>query len=403
MKILVLAGGADQIALIEELKQRNHEVILLDYLPNPPAKKYVDKHIQESTLDVDKVREAAIVENADMVVTACTDQALLTVAKVSEDLHLPCYISYDKALAVTNKKYMKEKMTATGIPTSRYHILQSVEEVCKINDLTFPLVVKPVDCNSSKGVIKVENFSGLSEPLSKAIQLSRTSSAIVEEYKDGIEISSDFYVKNTVPVFLSATYSTKIKGTNGFTINGSVYPVITEEGKKEITEIAAKIISSFDLKDTPLLIQTVLSRGKFYVIEFSARMGGGSKYRLIEQISGVNIMSKFVDLILGESPEFNPIVNTNFIRMIYIYCFNGVVSAINGLDGLIDNGTVVDFFQYKPIGAHIEKAETSSDRVLGLLVEAPSEKAMVDKVSKINGELSILNEVGQDIMMHNLL
>ena len=38
MKILVLAGGFDQIALINELKNRNHDVILADYFPNPPAK-----------------------------------------------------------------------------------------------------------------------------------------------------------------------------------------------------------------------------------------------------------------------------------------------------------------------------------------------------------------------------
>ena len=37
MKILVLAGGFDQIALIEELKQRGHDVYLADYLDSPPA------------------------------------------------------------------------------------------------------------------------------------------------------------------------------------------------------------------------------------------------------------------------------------------------------------------------------------------------------------------------------
>ena len=44
MKILVLAGGSDQIALINELKSRGHEVVLVDYFDNPPAKSYADKH-----------------------------------------------------------------------------------------------------------------------------------------------------------------------------------------------------------------------------------------------------------------------------------------------------------------------------------------------------------------------
>lgn len=103
MKILVLAGGFDQIALINELKNRNHDVILADYFPNPPAKKYAHKHYQVSTLDEDAIFNLAKKENVDLLTTACTDQALLTVAKVSEKLNLPCYISYETALNVTNK------------------------------------------------------------------------------------------------------------------------------------------------------------------------------------------------------------------------------------------------------------------------------------------------------------
>ena len=39
MNILVLAGGADQIALIQELRSRNvQNIVLIDYYENPPAK-----------------------------------------------------------------------------------------------------------------------------------------------------------------------------------------------------------------------------------------------------------------------------------------------------------------------------------------------------------------------------
>ena len=110
MRIVVLAGGADQIALINELRKRGHYVVLVDYFDFPPAKPYADEHIVASTLDVDRVRQIAIDVKADLVCTACTDQALLTVANVSEQLGLPCYISYKDALNVTNKSYMKKRM-----------------------------------------------------------------------------------------------------------------------------------------------------------------------------------------------------------------------------------------------------------------------------------------------------
>ena len=89
MKALVLAGGYPQIALINELKSRGAYVCLADYYKEPVAKKYADKFYQVSTLDVDAIRDVAKKEEVDFLITACTDQALLTVARVSEDLGLP--------------------------------------------------------------------------------------------------------------------------------------------------------------------------------------------------------------------------------------------------------------------------------------------------------------------------
>ena len=88
MKVLVLAGGYDQIKLIQELDSRGYEVVLVDYFENPPAKEYVSRHYMESTLDVEKVKEIAVSENVELILTACTDQALYTMAKVSEEMGL---------------------------------------------------------------------------------------------------------------------------------------------------------------------------------------------------------------------------------------------------------------------------------------------------------------------------
>ena len=179
MKILVLAGGADQIALINEFKARGHETILVDYFENPPARPYADKHIVASTLDVERVKEIAIDQKVDLITTACTDQALLTVANVSEQLGLPCYLSYQTGLNVTNKSYMKNVLLANNIPTAKFVILDKVD-LDAVKDFSLPLVVKPVDCNSSKGVKRIDDIADITKYLEEAIKLSRSKKAIVE-------------------------------------------------------------------------------------------------------------------------------------------------------------------------------------------------------------------------------
>lgn len=403
MRIVVLAGGSDQIALINELRGRGHYVILVDYFECPPAKPYADEHIVASTLDVERVKEIAQEKEADLVCTACTDQALLTVANVSEQLGLPCYISYKTALNVTNKSYMKHRMLESGIPTSRFVILDRSDDLAKIEDFKFPLVVKPVDCNSSKGVVRVADDQELKSALEKAIGFSRTGTAVVEEFKEGVEVSADFYVQDGKAIYLSATSSLKIRNRKSFTIMSSVYPVVDDAQKLRITEIASQIASAFGLNNCPLLIQMIVGKEDINVIEFSARMGGGSKYYLIQVLSGVDIMSRYVDLILGGKPAVEPVEQVRFCRANYIYCNPGVMDRVEGLDRLKEEGLIREYFIYKSSGMKITAAETSGDRAAGYIVTADSEEELLRRISEADPSIKVLTPEGEDIMIHNLV
>ena len=163
MRILVLAGGYDQIALIDELKRYGHEIILEDYLENPPAKRAADKFFRISTLDEMATCRLAQKEKVELITTACTDQALLTVARVSEKLGLPSYLSAETAMNVTNKAYMKKIFDKNGILTATSVLLEDRTKwkTQLGNEMQFPVVVKPCDCNSSKGVVKIKSMEDL--------------------------------------------------------------------------------------------------------------------------------------------------------------------------------------------------------------------------------------------------
>lgn len=402
MKILVLAGGADQIALIKDLKLRGHEVVLLDYFENPPAKPYADKHIVASTLDVEAVEKYAKAEKVSLICTACTDQALLTVSYVSERLGLPCYIDYQTGLNVTNKSYMKKVLTDNDIPTARFLIVEK-PDIEIIQGFKFPLVVKPVDCNSSKGVKKVESIEEYRQYITEAIQYSRSNTAIVEEYKEGKEISADFYIENGIAKLLSATTSLKIKNRKSFTILCSDYPALNESQEITVTQIAQDISKAFNLDNTPLLVQMIANDNEINVIEFSARMGGGSKYKLIEVLSGVNIMSKYVDRILGGYPEVKPSKQVDYCKMVYIYCNPGIYDHMEGLEMMKEEGMIDEYFLYKTKGMEINKAETSGDRPSGYLCSASTADELSRKIKYVDSHIKAMSNMGVDMMMHGLL
>ena len=404
MKALVLAGGFPQIALIKELKRRGIKILLADYNSNPVAKEHADEFYQISTLDIDAITELARENKVDFLITACTDQALLTVAKVSEDLKLPCYIDYETALKVTNKLYMKKTFENAGIPTAKHIIAESIEEV-ETNTMKHPLVVKPVDCNSSKGVKKVYNHKELEEAFFEAIQLSRTKKAVIEEYIDGREISVDVQVEDGIAKVLSMSYSDKIAADDKFIIFRAQYPIRESEViKNRICDIAQQIADAFRLKDSPMLIQMLCDGQNIYVLEFSARTGGGVKYILIEQVSGFDVISAVVDLTLDKKVHVETqAAQSKYLNNVFLYCYPGEFDHLEGFDEMKNRGVISDFYLFKPKGAEMTGVTSSGDRIAGFTILAESEQELHEKYREVASAIKVIDVLGNDILRRDLL
>ncbi len=399
MKALVLAGGFDQIALIEELQKRGYTCILADYYEDPPAKEAADLHIQASTLDVDRIKQIAIEYDVDLITTACTDQALLTVAKVSEELGLPCYINYQSALNVTNKSYMKACFEKFNIPTARHVIVDSCDGLANVTEhLRKPLVVKPVDCNSSKGVVKVLNEEELTVAVRNAINFSRTDTAVVEEYISGREYTVDFWIDRGTPRLLMVSEITKFP--ESFTINGCrTLPTLPENKISQLNLIAKKISEAFELDNMPMFMQVMDNGDEIFVLEFSARMGGGTKYRMIELYSGVPIMSVYTDRVCGVLPNIGDRLTKKHMLLYFLYCTKGVYKEITGVDSAIKLGLVDEWYQYKKPGACFEKAQNSGDRVASILLTGDDDREIEHKRVEACQVIRVMNTDGTDMLL----
>lgn len=404
MKALVLAGGFPQIALLNKLREREIYTVLADYYESPVAKPYADKFYRASTLDIEAITKIAVNEGVDFLITACTDQALLTVAKVSEQLGLPCYIDYQTALNVTNKSYMKEVFANNNIPTARHIILEKYDPE-RIGDLKYPLIVKPVDCNSSKGVKKVQNENELVEALENAIELSRTKTAVVEEFIQGEELSADIYVENGIAHVLSVSTLDKISDNDKFVIFRGFYSQERLESVKETVRLVAQqIADAFGLKNSPMLIQMIYDGNSAYVLEFSARTGGGVKYLLIQKASGFDVISAVIDLTLGSLPRLSKTEPENkYIVNEFIYCKPGIFERLDGFEELKNEEIISDYYLFKWKGAIFDTIENSGDRVAGFTVQADTIEELRTKHEIAVSRMMVLDENGNDMMRKDLL
>lgn len=404
-KALVVAGGLPQITLINELRERGIETILVDGSANPIARDYSDKFYQINIFDVEGVRQIAADEQVDFVITVCADQVLLVVAQVAEELGLPWYIDYATAKRVSDKELMKKVFVENGIPTSRYVVLDKLD-LEQTRHLQYPLIVKPVDAYSSKGVRKVLNDTELRSAFEEAKSIGRSNNVIVEEFFNGEEISVDLFVENGKANVLLISNSDKVKDEDHFAIFRGRCPVHASEAlKEEIVRVSQLIADSFGIRNAPMLVQILTDGEKVTVLEFCARTGGAMKWLLIQHASGVDVIKGVIDLCMGIKPDIRvreP--ESKYIVNDFIYCRAGIFDHLEGFDAQLRKGNITDYRLLRPRGWKFSGMVTSStDRLCGVTFQADTLEEFNKKHREFAESVKVLDADGNDIMRHDLL
>ena len=382
---LVLGGTSPHKLLIDKLKSRGFYVILVDYLDNPPAKSDADEHIKASTLDQDLVLSIAQERNADLVISTCIDQANSVCCYVAEKLNLPHPYSFKTSLDVTNKGLMKQIMRENGIPTSPYVTVSSPDKV-DWGAVCFPLVVKPVDCNSSKGVKRVDNNEEAENALADAIRLSRSREAILEGFNAGPEIQVDCLATSSgVKVMMTRQKQKIVSDGEGMVLQsyGSIFPAPLNSTQKEEAQcIAEKIAKAFGLRNTPFFYQAIITEEGISVLEFAPRIGGGLSYTILKDFGSYDAVEYAIDSYLGQDLDATPCIpDDRFLASILVYVHPCVFDHLEGFEELINSGMIDGGFIMKSRGDFIDGDMRSSNRVAAFIVTAEDYQSLQSKAS----------------------
>ena len=400
---IILGGTVPHKFLIENLKNRGYFTILVDYYDNPPAACVSDRHVKKSTLDKEVVLNLAKQENASLVISGCVDQANVTACYVAEKLGLPAPYSYEAALRVTDKALMKEGMLKAGVPTAIHEVVY-IEQISDFQCDIFPKVIKPSDCNGSKGVRKVNNQAELATHLEEACKLSRTKKAIIEDFNQGIEVNGYFFVGED-DVKLLYTKSKMLPNTDGMKSLQSFLSIgpesLSDTARFNFLDATKKISTEFNLKNTPILVQANIDGDKVKVIEFAPRVGGGLAFREIKILTGFDLIDAVIDSYLGVEVKVNLSQYKNdFVSVLHLYGTHGTFDRVEGLEELVEGGVIKEYFIHKTPGMLMNSEDLASrNRVLGIILFADSNHALFDKIKTIYKCVKIQNSNNENVVL----
>lgn len=397
---IVLGGTSPHVLLVDKLHERGFYVVLVDYLQNPPAKSVADEHIQASTLDKEKVLSIAEEYHTKLVISTCIDQANSVCCYVAEKLNLPHPYSYETALYVTNKGLMKARMKEIGVPTSPFTLTKNFADV-DWSQVSFPCVVKPVDCNSSKGVHRADSIEEAKPYIEEAIHLSQTATAIIEDFCFGDEIQVDCMALEDGADVVMTRSKVKVGGGNDVVLQsmGSIVPAqIPEDLLPTLKVIAVTIAKGFGLHNTPFFYQAIVSGNQVNVLEFAPRVGGGLSYYMIKNFVGFDAVEAALDSFLGNPVAIAYHAPERLYRTCLLYSKPCTFDHIEGLEQLKDEGWVKEYFITKSKGDVIDGDLRSGNRVGSFVVEAPTLMKLNERVSHCLNQIGVIDEKGNDML-----
>lgn len=204
MNVLILGAGLMQTPAILSAKTLGYKVCVIDAddkavaIPKADVFRKIDLKDKDGILAYAKeLKESE--EGLAAVFTAGTDFSA-SVSYVCEKLGLPAH-SFLAATNASVKTQMRQCFLENNVPSPKYFRVGK-EEVSSallekvLAQISFPLVIKPVDNMGARGCRMVRSEVEFLPALKVATECSRTGYAIVEEYMDGPEYSIDALVYN---------------------------------------------------------------------------------------------------------------------------------------------------------------------------------------------------------------
>ena len=215
----------------------------------------------------------------------------------------------------------------------------------------------------------------------------------------------DVYVEDGKVHLLCVSNIDKIGDADRFVIYRTRYPAeVSEDVYNQVAEVSQSISDAFGLKNTPMLVQLITDGKKISVVEFCARTGGGDKFRLIEKVSGFNVVNAVADLTMGSYPHVEKQNKAQqYIVDEFLYCYPGELDHLEGFEELLSDGTLIEYYQLKTKGAQFDSIKSSGDRVAYFTIEAGSLAELRERHIKANQVIKAIDVNGNDILRHDLV
>jgi len=370
-RLLLVGAGHEQIAAIHAAHSLGLVVIAVDGNPDAPGLSIADRGVFGDIRNVDFLCRLGKEEHIDGVFAHAVDLPHV-VGLVAKQLGLPG-LSPEIAMRATHKWRRYQCLESHGVPCPKFRLVHALEEAHGIaEDFGYPVVIKPLESAGARGVCKVNNPSELAQSYQYALQYSQEPSVLVEEYLEGMEISTESVIVDGCIVttgFADRNYAFKERFPPFFIEDGHTIPSsLALDARARIVRIVDQAIQALDIQWGVAKGDVILTTKGPVIFEMAPRTSGGRFCAdMVPLATGVHILPSLISMAVGDrvsledlAPKFQRGAAQRFLfpQPGEIVSLRGLETAC-GLPGVFDVALRVDI----RVGGVVPQMTNHSDRV----------------------------------------
>lgn len=390
-KLMVLGAGFPQAQLIIAAKEMGYHTVVCSIPGNYPGFDCADEIAYADISDPEAVLTAAIEHQVNGIATCCLDTGVRALGYACEKLGFPG-LSEEAAIRSADKWQMKTAFMDAGVNTAKcYKVTDraSLEEA--LNKLTFPVVLKAVDLQGSKGVYICREREDVYTSYEEALSLTRKDFCIVEEFIEGEELGAQAFVYEGEIVFVLPHGDNTYMSHTAVPV-GHYVPVDASQAVIDAATVESrKAIRALGLNNCAVNIDLIEKNGQVYVIELTGRAGATCLVELVSIYFGLDYFKMIAAMAMGDNPldifarrEGKNVANAS--RML-LSEKSGKVKSIENTVPMDEN--VYDLSLIIREGDTINKFTNAKDRIGQVIVSGKTAEECLQRIDTILTQIKI--------------
>jgi biotin carboxylase len=296
--ILLCDANFCVLPILKTIKSKGCSVSVVSSKLDDPTHALADESIAINYADLKLLLKHISETHYDSIVPGCNDRAYMSLAYVAEKLHFKGFDPYETVLTIHHKDRFR-----TFAERQNYPIPKAINHLDQIELLKFPVLIKPVDSFSGKGINKAYTVKEFRAHWIEAKNFSPSGLVIAEEFIEGKLYSHSAFIKNKKIVvdFFVNEYCTVYP----YQVNSSnIATLLSDKVQKGLRKWTEQFANDLNLCDGLVHTQFISDNETFYLVEIARRCPGDLYSQLIQKSTGINYAELYSLPFLGiELPD----------------------------------------------------------------------------------------------------